>query len=71
MAEKVVEKDVEMKVARQRLSVLEIAETLGNISEHAVAAAWTGQASTSGSGGSSPTAWKDSKICRPSRATLL
>jgi len=33
MASKVVEKDAAMKVARQRLSVLEMAETLGNISE--------------------------------------
>jgi len=33
MANKVVEKEAAMKVARQRLSVLEMAETLGNISE--------------------------------------
>ena len=33
MAKKVVEKEAAMKVARQRLSVLEMAETLGNISE--------------------------------------
>ena len=33
MAEKCVEKDAATKVARQRLSVLEMAETLGNISE--------------------------------------
>ena len=33
MAEKIVEKKAEVKVARQRLSVLEMAETLGNISE--------------------------------------
>ena len=33
MAGKIVEKDATVKVARQRLSVLEMAETLGNISE--------------------------------------
>jgi hypothetical protein len=33
MAEKMVEKDAVVKVARHRLSVLEMAETLGNISE--------------------------------------
>lgn len=33
MAGRVVEKDAVVKVARQRLSVLEMAETLGNISE--------------------------------------
>ena len=33
MSGKVVEKDASAKVARQRLSVLEMAETLGNISE--------------------------------------
>ena len=33
MAGKTVEKDAAVKVARQRLSVLELAETLGNISE--------------------------------------
>ena len=33
MAGRVVEKDAAVKVARQRLSVLEMAETLGNISE--------------------------------------
>lgn len=33
IAEKRIEKDAPTKVARQRLSVLEMAETLGNISE--------------------------------------
>ncbi len=33
MAEKRVERDAPTKVARQRLSMLEMAETLGNISE--------------------------------------
>ena len=33
MAEKRVEKDATTKVARQRLSVLEMADALGNISE--------------------------------------
>jgi len=64
MAEKIVEKNAAMKVARQRLSVLEMAETLGNISEACAAAAWTGRASTSGSGGFRPTARKASKTCR-------
>ena len=33
MAEKIVEKDISVKMARRRLCVLDMAETLGNILE--------------------------------------
>ncbi len=49
--------DAAKKLARQRLSVLELAEILGNVAEPAGVGASAAASFMSTSGGSRPTAW--------------
>ena len=52
-ARRITMKDASEKLAHRRMTVLELAERLGNVSEAAGTAVSTGPASTSGSGASS------------------
>jgi hypothetical protein len=65
-ARKITAKDANAKLALRRLTVLELAERLGNVAEACRAAGSTGPASTTGNGASGSKASTASRTCRRS-----